>query len=274
MAVEAMAIDTANTKRSRGPRMSLELASHLFDWSSIALAFGACIVFVATAAIVWLGIAKEHHWDVLREHANEKIAAVGLEAAKANAELGAAQADIAKAHVAIAEANARASEANQKANEADLARKAIEEKLLVPRWLTGEQQVDIRSRLAKFPGMIVHLWVYPAGTPDSFALSMLLSLLMKNEGWTTASWTVLSGFPSQGGVAVTWREGSDANKEAAQNLVAGLNAAGIGAIAPGPFEANDETIGPQFPAVPLDSATTATPPTIRIFIGTKTGEFR
>ena len=95
--------------------MSLELASRLFDWSSIALAIGACIVFVATAAIVWLGIVKEHHWDLLREHANEKIAAVGLEAAKANAELGAAQADIAKANAQIAAANEVAAKAHERA---------------------------------------------------------------------------------------------------------------------------------------------------------------
>jgi hypothetical protein len=76
--------------------MSLEMASRLFDWSSIALAIGACIVFVATAAIVWLGIVKEHHWDLLREHANEKIASVELEAAKSNTEA-------VKAHERIAE---------------------------------------------------------------------------------------------------------------------------------------------------------------------------
>lgn len=119
--------------------MSLEVASRLFDWSSIALAIGACIVFVATAAIVWLGIIKEHHWDLLREHANEKIVSVELEAAKSNAEaakaheriaelsthaeqlrkdaaeanakLGEAQANIARAHASIAEADARTKEA-------------------------------------------------------------------------------------------------------------------------------------------------------------------
>jgi len=114
-AVETMATAAANRKNSRGRDMSLELASRLFDWSSIALAIGACIVFVATAAIVWLGIVKEHHWDLLREHANEKIAAVGLEAAKANAELGAAQADIAKANAQIAAANEVAAKAHERA---------------------------------------------------------------------------------------------------------------------------------------------------------------
>lgn len=103
-----MATTAANRKNSSGPRMSLDLASQLFDWSSVALAIGACIVFVATAAIVWLGIVKEHHWELLREHANEKIAAVGLETAKANAELGTAQADIAKAQATAATANLEA----------------------------------------------------------------------------------------------------------------------------------------------------------------------
>jgi len=61
--VEVMTTAATNTKANRGPRMSLELASRLFDWSSIALAIGACVVFISTAAIVWLGIVKEHHWD-------------------------------------------------------------------------------------------------------------------------------------------------------------------------------------------------------------------
>ncbi|MGM5020165.1 hypothetical protein [Tardiphaga sp. 367_B4_N1_1] len=103
-----MATDAESNKTTKGRRMSLEMATRLFDWSSIALAIGACIVFVATAAIVWLGIVKEHHWELLREHANEKIAAVGLETAKANAELGTAQADIAKAQATAATANLEA----------------------------------------------------------------------------------------------------------------------------------------------------------------------
>ena len=52
---------------------SLETATRAFDLSSITLAIGACVVFVSTALIVWLGIVKEHHWDALREQARHEL---------------------------------------------------------------------------------------------------------------------------------------------------------------------------------------------------------
>jgi hypothetical protein len=141
-AVETMATETAIKRKSRGERMSLDLASRLFDWSSIALAIGACIVFISTAAIVWFGIVKEHHWDVLRAHANEKIASVGLEAAKANAELGVAQADIAKAHSEI--------EKSKKETEGLRSANLKLEAQIAPRRLKPEQQDALASALESF----------------------------------------------------------------------------------------------------------------------------
>jgi hypothetical protein len=192
-AVEAMATEAAATNSQKRERMlSLELASHLFDWSSIALAIGACIVFVATAAIVWLGIVKEHHWEVLREHANEKIAAVGLEAAKANAELGVAQADIAKAHAAIAEANARALEAkaetakateaaalaNERAAELAIALKQRENRKIAP-----EQRTAILDRLKPLPGKGKILINALMGDAEAFQFSDQILSVLKEAGY-------------------------------------------------------------------------------------------
>jgi hypothetical protein len=54
-------------------RPSLEVASKWFDRASIALALSLLVGFVSTVAIIWLGIVKEHHWDLARERANSEI---------------------------------------------------------------------------------------------------------------------------------------------------------------------------------------------------------
>ena len=87
------------------PWPPLEAASWWFDKASIVLALSLLAGFGATVVIVWLGIVKEHHWDLLRDASNEKVAALELKTAEANASLGIAQADIAKAHARIAEAS-------------------------------------------------------------------------------------------------------------------------------------------------------------------------
>jgi hypothetical protein len=96
-----MATDAESKKTRSGHRMSLEMASRLFDWSSIALAIGACIVFVATAAIVWLGIVKEHHWDLLREQSNERVASLNNGTAKLTADNLALQTVLLPRHVGL-----------------------------------------------------------------------------------------------------------------------------------------------------------------------------
>lgn len=48
------------------------------------LAFTLLVGFSATVVIIWMGIVKEHHWDLLREQSVEKVAALELETAKAN----------------------------------------------------------------------------------------------------------------------------------------------------------------------------------------------
>jgi hypothetical protein len=66
------------------PWPSLDWASWIFDRASFVLIGSLALGALATVAIVWMGIVKEHHWDLLREASNEKVAALELETAKAN----------------------------------------------------------------------------------------------------------------------------------------------------------------------------------------------
>lgn len=66
------------------PWPSLDWASWIFDRASFVLIGSLIVGAAATVAMVWMGIVKEHHWDLLRESAAERIASVQLEAANAN----------------------------------------------------------------------------------------------------------------------------------------------------------------------------------------------
>jgi hypothetical protein len=176
---------------------------------------------------------------------------------------------IAELHNETARFGALAAQANQKAEEERLARLKIEETLIHSRWLTGEQQSALKAEVEKFPGIIVEIWVYPVGAPDADGFGMILALLMKNAGWSVSRWLMQVGFPSHGGVLITWRDGPELNKNAALGLLSILKAAGISAVAPGPFEANDDAIGPQISAVIEDEQKPTMKPTIRIFVGSK-----
>src|SRR4029077_6130121 len=52
---------------------SLSDASRWFDRASIVLAISLLFSFAATVVIVWLGIVKEHHWDIARVSAAKRI---------------------------------------------------------------------------------------------------------------------------------------------------------------------------------------------------------
>lgn len=147
------------------PWPSLEVASAWFDRASMVLALSLLLGFASTVVIVWLGIVKEHHWDLLRDSSNEKVAALDLKAAEANegaaranarvAELSAtaeqlrkdaavANASLATAQADIATANAEAARAHERAaglekEAASLALKAEQlRKRVAPRNLSDE----------------------------------------------------------------------------------------------------------------------------------------
>src|ERR1700676_4606348 len=68
------------------PWPSLESLSWWFDKASMVLAGSLFIGFVCTVIIIWLGIVKEHHWDLARERANERLAGVNKETARLTAD--------------------------------------------------------------------------------------------------------------------------------------------------------------------------------------------
>lgn len=86
---------------SNEPWPSLETASWLFDRASFVLVGSLLFGLAATVAIVWMGIVKEHHWDLARERANEKIAAVNEETARLSLEAESARKETAQAKIEL-----------------------------------------------------------------------------------------------------------------------------------------------------------------------------
>lgn len=147
----------------------------MFDLSSIALAFGACVVFVATALIVWLGIVKEHHWDSLREASNEKIAILELDAAKSNAEAAKANQRIAELSTQSEELKKATADANARAAEAQLALQKYK----------GPRNLEIEPFLAKLataPPAKVQV-VYVRECTDCFWLGQFIASFLVTAKW-------------------------------------------------------------------------------------------
>jgi hypothetical protein len=115
------------------PWPSLETASWLFDRASFVLIGSLVFGAVATVVIVWTGIVKEHHWDLLREAAGEKIAELTLETSRANAD--------------AAKANENAANARERTAELNLALE-MERQKRAPRHLKSEQLDTLVAALA------------------------------------------------------------------------------------------------------------------------------
>jgi hypothetical protein len=234
-------------------------------WKGL-IVFGVVTALAACGTIAFL-LLQWRATSIREEHGEWRTAALEVKASVFNKAAADAQKDIARLTV-------EAEALRTQTAEAQLAARKIEEKLLVPRWLSGEQQGAIRSKLSEFPGTVAHIWIYPAGTADSFNFAHLLEAVLQHSNWVTASWTVQTGFPSLGGVLVRWRDGNETARNAAHALVNGLKNSGVGAVVGGTFDRDGESMGPQIPAVPVNNNVAATPPAIIIWVGTKTGELR
>jgi hypothetical protein len=237
--VDVMATKQVMANSHRNGRMgpSLELASKLFDLSSIALAVGACIVFIATAAIVWLGIVKEHHWDVLRGHANERIAELTNQSEALRAESNRSVAMAADAQMQAARLNRET--AHLQADNLAL------QTVMLPRHM-GIIGVDQEPPAKKFmPALSAH-----AGTPyilefaqdgEAQALAKEIEFVLNMAGWKQWSESVKSNLSARSfeGVQVMYPVGKPWTAEepvqpwmalsrAAETLANVLTTAGFG----------------------------------------------
>jgi hypothetical protein len=227
-------------------------------WDSVSAAtwWSSFYFWVGIAALLGLGISEV----VSHRYSERKDELASKQQAAADRQHNE---EIARLHL-------EAAQAAQRAAEADLARVQLEEKL-APRQLSLAQRNELIDSLKRFPGMVAHFWINPAGTSDTYWFGDLLYNLVQAAGWDAAKWILTTGIPSPvGGVTITWRDGSAINKEAAETFAETLRDAGIYAVAPNAFSKDDQTIGPQGqPAISVLTGRTTKAPTIRIFVATK-----
>lgn len=162
MIVSVIMAEIANHAENQ-PWPSLEWASWIFDRASFVLVGSLLFGAAATIAIVWMGIVKEHHWDLAREHAAERTASLELETAKANEE--------------IAKANEGAAEANARAVEAQLAL----EKFKAPRGLNIDQRARVITSVKQFAGTPFDISVNLETEPQNLAKQ--IGEALKSAGW-------------------------------------------------------------------------------------------
>jgi hypothetical protein len=170
---------------TKEPWPSLETASWLFDRASFALIASLVVGAIATTLIVWMGIVKEHHWDLARDASNLRIAELNKDTAKISLEAESARAD-------IANANERAALAEQKAAEANLALA----KITTPRSLTAEQRQHLVESLKTFSKTPFDFFITP--DPEPVNLMGVLADLLTEAGWEWKSVGGIIVFQQQG----------------------------------------------------------------------------
>jgi hypothetical protein len=256
------------------PWPSLDLASWLFDRASFLLIGSLIFGALATVVIVWMGIVKEHHWDLLREHSNEKVASLELETAKANVEVGKAnvalaeaQADIAKANVQIAEAKkqtAALEKGTADANARALEAQAQLARFKAPRSIDQSAKAGMIGTLQPFAGQEVALYILGDG-PEPNGLAASIIDVLNLSRWKPLSWQ-WAGAGAATGVIVLYKAGTEVQVAAACDaLVTALRSAQIVAakeVWPGDWDSFGGMLNGPNPPAP-----TAFP--IRIVIGSK-----
>jgi hypothetical protein len=233
-----MSIITAMTEignqAGNGIWPSLPDASRWFDRASIVLALALLLSFAATVVLIWLGIVKEHHWDLAREEAQARIAQLDNETARLHAQ-DALTTESLLATVRAGRANALANEANRSTTEAIAVAQG-----LMKREAASEatRALYIVSKVAPFAGKKFDAVV----TTTAIDMGMLLGALrnaLKIAGWIeieqsdpTAGVGLLL-MDKTGGPALV-RIDVDASKDselldAAETLASALNAEGVAA---------------------------------------------
>jgi hypothetical protein len=168
--------------------------------------------------------------------ANERAANALKSAEIARKDAEAFRLDIAKANERAANAEREAARLNKIAEDERLARLKIEEKM-APRHLTTEQQRTIASKLRRFAGQGVNLYVHSGDTEiEGIARDIVMALGTPNG----AHWVVSSVLERPDrtipGILVELRGADAAARDAAVALVSTLNDERIFAAGPQPTE--------------------------------------
>jgi hypothetical protein len=152
--------------------MPLSLAIWLYDLANFVLICSLVAGVIATFVIVKSGNVKEHHWDILRKEADERIA----------------------------EANARAAEANRIAEGERLARIKLE-KEMAWRSLDSEQVAKLVSELNRFAGQPFEIITYP-NDPEALSFSRELTDALAKAGWRPEQSNGFLGFQVEIGITI------------------------------------------------------------------------
>jgi vacuolar-type H+-ATPase subunit H len=136
---------------------------------------------------------------------------------------------------------ADAASANARALEAQLAL----EKFKAPRWISDEQQKLLVSRLSRFQGVLVDVWLLHAPSQDAAPFAQRLLSVLATSQWKANGVFNLMGGATATGVIIVMRENPSPNdKDAAVTLLNELKSAGIAAdLQKGVTDSPVETLG-------------------------------
>jgi hypothetical protein len=148
----AMMAEIANQAKN-APWPSLEWASWIFDRASFVLVGSLVVGVAATIAIVWMGIVKEHHWDLAREQSSGRIADLNNATARLNADNLALQTTLLPRHVGLIGFN---------------------ESPKAPEWF---------SSLKQFPGTSLYIQYAPDDTEAESLANEIAIVVSRVAGW-------------------------------------------------------------------------------------------
>jgi len=220
------------------------LVGSVANWILLASLIGGVI---STFMIVKTADVKEAHWDEDRNLSNEKIAMLNKEAARLIGENFALQKALTETHHALAD-----------------------------RYIWADASSAMHEALSKFSGIATRLFVYPASSPDTFTLGLMVCGILEGAGWRAVAWDMHAASPIPG-ISILYREGVPKAKEAAEALATSLSDAKIPfVIGPEVMKADEPVFMPPAPATVAlgDSSKIDNEETIRIFVGGKENPFR
>lgn len=185
----ATAINELASQVMKEPSVSLETAAWWFDRASWFLAGSLLIGFICTVLIIWMGVIKEHHWDLAREQANSRIGTLFKDGEKLKKEAEQLRKD-------TAEANARSAELKLKLAEVE----ERNEKRAMSRGMLVKSLAACKEVLKDKPkGKVEIRWLKAFGDGDflSFLIEDCFHAPPGEEGWTIVGRGPIDELPNE-----------------------------------------------------------------------------